>query len=516
VRAQEAIRFVVNTLSGGSERPDMRFVTRYGVAILAPIVATLLAQWLVQFGINRVAVIFLASVLCAGAYGGVRPAVLATFVAVFTYNYYLVEPTYTLTLASGDDLEALIIFIFAAAGTGLLAGRMRDEREAAQRGLSTTQALFEASRRLSTAIRAEDIDRIMVESAAQALGAPAVIIRGDRVVASEGEPANADTGALLTLYKRLIAVKKNIGASDDWCAAVMLGRGGAHGAVAVLAPHRPRTDEDGERTLASLAGLGAVALDRSQLIDEMAETQAIKQSERLRSALLSSVSHDFRTPLAAILASSTSLLEYGAQLDEPARQDLVRSIRDESERMNRYVANLLAMTRLEAGALAPRVADVDLLDVTSGVAAHLNRHAAARSVKLSSNGEPVIAAADPVLLEQALVNVIENALTLTPAGGRVSVEVADAGAAGARIAVTDEGPGIPSDALPHVFDKFFRVQGQRERAGVGLGLSIAKGLIEAMGGSIEAQSPVADGRGARFIFQLRTWADLGAEQEHGA
>ncbi len=254
---------------------------------------------------------------------------------------------------------------------------------------------------------------------------------------------------------------------------------------------------DEERALSSFANLAAVALERVELIHAMAEAQALAESERLRGALLSSLSHDFRTPLAAILASATTLETYG-ELSDVARAELLASIRDETEHMTRFVANLLDMTRLEAGALRPRLTTLDLSDIVSDAAARAARQAQAKAVRVVTPDGSAFAVVDPVLLERALINILENAISFSHAGQTITMALTVRGEQ-AIIAITDEGPGIPADALDLVFEKFYRAGDQAgQRRGVGLGLSIAKGFIEAMHGAIIAANNPSNARGAQF------------------
>ncbi len=251
---------------------------------------------------------------------------------------------------------------------------------------------------------------------------------------------------------------------------------------------------DQRRLLEALAGQAAVAIERGRLVREMEQARLLTETERLRDALLSSVSHDLRTPLASIIGAVTSLLSYGATYDETTRRDLLVTIQEEAERLNRFVGNLLDMMRLESGRLGLKREWVEIGDVIGTALARLvqplNQY---RLVVEVEPGLPMLWL-DFVLIEHVLVNLLENAAKYSRPGAPIRVH--------ARrhdheviVEVADEGVGVPSADLERIFDKFYRVErGDRHGAGTGLGLSICRGIIEAHGGTVSARSP-ANGKG---------------------
>jgi two-component system sensor histidine kinase KdpD len=254
---------------------------------------------------------------------------------------------------------------------------------------------------------------------------------------------------------------------------------------------RPDGDVDQPllQALAALADQAAVAMERVRLANDAARSAAHQETQKLRTALLSSLSHDLRTPLAGIRGSASTLREAWTDLDEATRDDLLRSIEDDVGRMARFLANILDMTRLETGEIAPRIGAVALAEV---VEAAITRVPGTAHVGVNLSSDLPRAVADPALLEQVLVNLLDNAVKYSPAGGIISVS---GRLVGDRVAlsVVDEGIGIAPDDLPYVFDSFYRARRQdRVGPGTGLGLAIARGLMEAMGGTIEAQSPRPD------------------------
>jgi two-component system sensor histidine kinase KdpD len=253
--------------------------------------------------------------------------------------------------------------------------------------------------------------------------------------------------------------------------------------------------------LDTLAEQTAAALERASLARAIVATRTAAETERVRNTLLASISHDFRTPLASILGSATSLLDYGDRLGADARHDLLGHIKEEAEALNGMVRNLLAITRIDAGALELRKDWVDLREAAEHVAGLLRRRGATQRLVINLPPDLPLVRADPTLVEQALANIVGNAVAHTPKEAAVTIS-AEVGPASIALRITDDGPGIASDMLPLVFAKFVRARGAAagKGEGAGLGLAIAKGIMEAHAGSIAAESPVADSRGTRIVL----------------
>jgi two-component system sensor histidine kinase KdpD len=248
------------------------------------------------------------------------------------------------------------------------------------------------------------------------------------------------------------------------------------------------------RLLEALAGQSAVAIERTRLVREMEQAKLRNETERLRDALLSTVSHDLRTPLVSIIGAVSSLLTYGETYEDSTRRELLLTIQEEAERLNRFVGNLLDMMRLESGALALRREWLDIGDVIGTALSRLTQ--ALQPYRLEVDIEPGLPMLhlDFVLVEHVLVNLLENAAKFSPP--RTSIRVSARREKGSIIVeVADEGVGVPAAELERIFDKFYRVQrGDRQGAGTGLGLSICRGIVEAHGGNIRANSR-GQGRG---------------------
>ena len=249
-----------------------------------------------------------------------------------------------------------------------------------------------------------------------------------------------------------------------------------------------------------------MALERAELAAATVEHEALRRSDKLRAALLNSISHDLRTPLSTVLGSATTLIDYDKSLKPKVRADLLISIREEAERLNRYVGDLLDMTRLEGGALKTRSDWTDVRDVMAGAIARVERRLESRPLTRDFPEELSMVQIDPGLLEQATVNILENAIAYSPDALPIDVAIYE-DRNNVVISIEDEGRGIPRTDIERVFDKFRRLEAPSDRAtgdrkGAGLGLSIAKGFVEAMGGRIAAASPIHGDRGTRILISL--------------
>jgi two-component system sensor histidine kinase KdpD len=263
----------------------------------------------------------------------------------------------------------------------------------------------------------------------------------------------------------------------------------------------PLFTPDQRRLLDALRDQGALAIERVGLVEEMDRVERTAETERLRSALLTSISHDLKTPLAAVLGAAGALRDIGQKLGDAEKADLLATIIDESERLNRFIANLLDMTKLESGAVTPNVALHDIGEIVGSALRRAGRILAHHHVELDLAPDAPMLELDPVLFEQVLFNLLDNAAKYAPPDTTIRVQSwRDGGTVCLR--VLDEGGGIPAADLDHVFDKFYRAQKtDHVRAGTGLGLAISRGFVEAMKGTIVAANRT-DRSGAAFTISL--------------
>jgi two-component system sensor histidine kinase KdpD len=505
---------------GESERlPDAAKARRwrgYAGASTLVALATGVAFVLDRFSTGGdLAMIFLASVLISGLTFGLRPALWASAVAVLSYNYFFLEPRFSLAIGHAADVFTFTLFFAVAATSGWLTGRVRDQARLSSRRAAAVTALLAASRRLSGAANQDEAARVLAEQASAAAGGRAVVLlpvegdlrqtacapgsvilntaemAGARWAWERGEAAGSGTGTLPQL---------------GWTFRPLVGVRGRSGVAGVEVNALTAVGE--ERLVTAMLDQGAVALERAQLAAVTVENEALRRSDKLRAALLNSISHDLRTPLSTVMGAATTLIDYGETLKPEVAGDLLVSIREEAERLNRYVGDLLDMTRLEGGALKTRSEWTDARDVLGAAIGRVERRLGRRRLTRDFPPDLAVVQVDPGLLEQAIVNVLENAIAYGPDGSLIEVAAyEDRGSV--LISIEDEGPGIPRADIERIFEKFRRLEEPSDRAvadrnkGAGLGLSIARGFIEAMGGRIAAASPIHGDHGTRVLISLR-------------
>jgi two-component system, OmpR family, sensor histidine kinase KdpD len=466
-------------------------------------------------GGGDLAMIFLASVLVSGLTLGLRPALVAGVMAVLTYNFFFLEPRFSFRIGHATDVFTFVVLIAVAAVTGWLTGRVRDQAILSANRAAAVSALLAASRRLSAATTQAETAQALAEQASAAAGGRSVVLLPTEAdgqlaeVAGAPGPAALSTGAMAAArwaWDKGEASGAGTGTLPQvgWTFRPLMGLRGRAGVAGVEVVGDDAPDE---RLIIALLDQGAVALERAELALATVENAALRRSDKLRAALFNSISHDLRTPLSTVLGSATTLIDYGKTLKPDVRADLLISIREEAERLNRYVGDLLDMTRLEGGALKTRSDWTDVRDVLAAAIKRVERRLGARTLVRDFPPELTTVQLDPGLLEQALVNILENAAAYSPDGSRIEVAAYE-DRANVVIAIDDQGPGIPKAHIDRIFEKLRRLEEPSDRSrgdpvkGAGLGLSIAKGFVEAMGGRIAAVSPIRGDHGARILISL--------------
>ncbi len=467
----------------------------------------------------NLAMIYMLSVLVSGVLAGLRPALTAAALSILAYNFLFLPPRFSLVIGHVEDIITFAIFFAVAGVTGWLSGRVRDQAKQSARRASLVATLLAASRRLSGTADRDSAVRALAEQASAASGSPAVVLLKTgadlALAASAPETASLSTAAMSAArwaWDRREAAGAGTGTLPQvgWTFRPLMGVRGPAGVAGYQAVLDRSTDE--ERLLSALLDQGAVAIERAALAAEQAETVASRRSDRLRAALLNSISHDLRTPLATVMGAATTLIDFGPQLKSEIRADLLESIREEAERLNRYIGNLLDMTKLEGDALNLRRQLIDVREVLTAAIERVDRRLADRVLTRDFPTELSSVELDPALLEQAVVNILENAIAYSPADSSIEVSAYE-DRHNVVISIEDEGKGIPAPELERVFDRFRRIEENSDRAGnergkgVGLGLSISKGFVEAMGGRIAAASPIHGDaivglRGTRILISL--------------
>jgi two-component system sensor histidine kinase KdpD len=510
---------VATAAPGGSALEFNSYAGTVGMVAAALGVGLFLQQFLV---VSSISLVFLTAILVSAVAYGLWPSLFACLLSVLAYNFFFLPPLYTFTIADPENVVALFFFALVAVIAGNLASRVRGQAIAARQRAKTTEELYQFARKLAGAITLDDLLWAVAYQIASMLKVRVVLLlpEVDTIAVRAGYPPEdildeADLAAAKWSWQH----NRPAGRGADTLPGAKrlflpIRAGGGAVAVVGLDADRPGPlfSPDQRRLLDALTDLAALAVERVGLAQDVGRARLEAETERLRSALLTSISHDLRTPLASILGAATGLKNYRKQLDEAARDELIGTIQEESERLNRFIANLLDMTRLESGALAPHLEPVDLGDIVGSALERAKKFLAAHQVEVDLEGSLPMLRLDPVLFEQVLFNLLDNAAKYAPAGSRIRVR-ARRKAAAVRLQVIDEGPGIPPADLDRIFDKFYRTRvADRQLAGTGLGLAVCRGFVEAMGGNIVAGNR-QEGHGAVFSISLPVAAEAASAGE---
>jgi len=479
----------------------------YLLAVVATAMATG-AAWLLSryLELPNVSLVFLAAVLVVAVRSSLGPALACAGASFLLYDFLFIPPTFTFIVARQEDVLTLLFFLLMAVLTGNLASRQRRQYQALRQTQSETTALLDLSRQLGAATDVQAVAAAAVRQLRQLPGTQAVVAirskdgqwryNGETPVLGEQEQAAADWA-----WQRGQPAGQGTDTlpSGLWWWLPLAGETRTLGLLGIRQARagQPQT----RRLIAALAQPLAQALQRAMLAEELEAARLHGQTEELRSALLASVSHDLRTPLTAMRGSIDSLATLGSGMSAADRQELLEATRDEAERLDRYIQNLLDMTRLGHGGLK-LIRDWTMPgDIVASALQRLHRVLAELQLDVSIPDSLPLLYVHPALIEQALVNVLENAARFSPPRGRLRIAV-EAASGHLRYIVSDEGPGVPEAERERVFDMFYTAaRGDRGGPGTGLGLAICQGMIGAHGGRVSVGEGLG-GRGASVVLEL--------------
>lgn len=496
------------TVASKEARPWLPYAAAMACVAAAILVGHLIWPWA---GVENVDLVFITAIVAVAVRFGLLPSLAAVAAASLSYNFFFLPPVYTFTIADPTNVAAFFFFTVVAVLVSNLAARVRAQALLAQGRVRAIEALYAFSRKLSGAAKIDDVLWATAFQIASTLKVRAILLLPENgaVTPRAGYPPedtldDADIAAAKWCFENNMPAGRG---ADTLPGAKRLflplrtGRGAV--GVAGLDSDRqgPFLTPDQGRLLDALCDQAALAIERVNLVEQADSAQRAAEADRLRQALLTSISHDLKTPLAAILGAAGTMKDLSAFLNDETKAELLDTIQDEAERLNRFIANLLDMTKLESGALEPNRGLHDVGEVIGSALKRAERALSDHHVDLSIAKDAPMVSLDAVLFEQVLFNLLDNAAKYSPKGSTIRVSSrAEAGLI--LVQVEDEGEGIPPDDLERIFDKFYRVrQGDRVRAGTGLGLAICRGFIEAMGGRIIAANR-SDRSGAVFTISL--------------
>lgn len=445
---------------------------------------------------GSVALIFLVSVLFSAVLFGFWAGIVASALAFLAYNFFFVEPYLTLRVTRAEDFLALGVFVLVAGLTGSLAGRLREQAKTAQERAALLQHLSQLSRTLGAAKSEAAARQALLLSLRELTGVEAVIL--DHSLTTD--PA-LEADDLQAADRALRHASPQVAAAEGWSSGRYnfhpLGVGAGRPLVAGV--NAARLSPEGTKAVTSAIEQTGASIAALRLACEADAARLQAERESLRSALLSSLSHDLKTPLATILGSVTALRQFSNALPENARDDLLHAVEEEARRLNTYVGDLLHMTRLQAG-LDPRLDWVDPRDILNGAATRIRREFAGRQINTRVGAAPALFKTDAALLEQAVFNCLHNAAVVAPVGTAIELRL-DQEHGHMRFIIEDEGPGVPLADQQRMFEAFQR-GANASHNGTGLGLAITKGIVQALGGRVGVDSPLTEQGGSRFWLEL--------------
>jgi two-component system sensor histidine kinase KdpD len=461
--------------------------------------------------VRNIALVFLMAVLTTAVTEGLKPALYASVIGALALNFFFLPPLYTFVIGDLESVVAFVFFFVVAIVASNLTASVQRQAAAARLRARTTEDLYLFSKKLAGTGTLDDVLWATAFQLASMLKVRVVLLLPEdgTIAVKAGYPPDdtlddADIAAARWAWEHNRAAGRG---ADTLPGAKRLyvPLRTARAAVGVIGLDNdrqgPLLTPEQQRLLDALADQAALAIERVQLVADVDNARLAEEAGKLRSALLTSISHDLKTPLAAIMGAAGTLRDYQSALPEEDRLELLTTVTDESERLNRFIANLLDMTRIESGAMEPNAAFHYIGDIAGSALRRAGKILAHHKVDVRVPADLPMVRVDPVLFEQVLFNLLDNAAKYAPEGSIVRVQAESTGER-VFVRVSDEGPGIPPGDIARVFDTFYRVRkGDHVRAGTGLGLSICRGFVEAMGGTIAAENR-ADRPGAVFTVSL--------------
>ncbi|HWO13412.1 MAG TPA: sensor histidine kinase KdpD, partial [Polyangiaceae bacterium] len=480
---------------------------RYVLAAAAVVVATTVAHGL--FGRDQLAdvvMLYLLGIMLVATRLGLGPSIFAACASVAAFDFFFIPPFLTFSVGDLGNIVTFFVMFLVAIVISSLTDRIKSQARSAQQREVRTAALYHMSRELAAARSSGDAALVSATELSKTFGARVVVFLAGASGALElvhgAGAAGAERDASIAHWVYAHGQPAGLGTatlpSSEMLFLPLTASSGVLGVLG-LTPDPPDRFEaiDEMRLLEAFIGQVALALERARLAEAADRARREVEAEQMRSSLLSSVSHDLRTPLAVITGAASTLLDQRDGIDALTRRELTKTILDEAERLERLIRNLLDMTRIESGAVTVRKEWTPVEEVVGAALTRLEPRLREREVALSLPRDLPLVPLDPVLVEQVLVNLLENAAKY----GAGTIEIgARPGAGEVVVEVADRGPGIAPGQEQRIFEKFHRAVGERGPPGVGLGLAICRAIVSAHGGTIAAHNRA--GGGASFVFTM--------------
>jgi two-component system sensor histidine kinase KdpD len=467
-----------------------------------------------RISVDTAALVLVIPVVIGVAIGGFPASPVGVVAGFLAYDFFFIPPYGTLRIGAAEHWLALAVYVIVGLAFGLVVSQARRAQEEAQRRQAEAEVLFQLSESLASDTGTEAGLRAVVRQVRAVFGLDtAAVLLPDgsgimRVAACDGSPPSE-------------TVLRWLAARDPLkCAEALPGSPGTM-AVPLASPAAPvgmlmvageAIDPETQRLLVTFATHAALAVERARLVAEATRSRMLEEVDRLRSALVDSVSHDLRTPLASIKASISDLADPSVPLDDADRAVLLRTVEEETDRLARFVSKLLDMSQIETGALDLHPAATPLAELVTAVVARLEGLLREHPLELNLTEDLPLVEVDYVLVEQVLANLLENAARYSPPGSPVAVTANHLLPDWVEVRVVDHGPGIPESERMRIFERFYRATpGGPRRAGTGMGLAICQGVVAAHRGQIWVES--TPGGGATLVFRLPVAATRRPEEQ---
>lgn len=484
----------------------------YGLGVLF-VAGCTVVDWLMfpYFGVANLVMVYLIGVVVVASRYGTGPSILASVLSVAAFDFFFVPPYLSFSVS---DIQYVLTFIVMLAVALVISGltvRIKRQADASRQRERRTAVLYAMSRDLATRRKIADLTAVASQHLRDVFDSQVAVFLPDpsgRLVLQhteelffEFDPKEAGVAQWVHEHSQRAGLGSDTLPGAGALYWPLLGTQGSIGVLAIR-PSQPGRLFDPEQLhlLETLANQMALAIERARLAKESHQAQVRAETERLRNAILSSVSHDLRTPLATITGAASSLLDSSAGTDSSSRRELIQAIYTEANRLDRLVRNLLDMTRLEAGAVQLRKEFHPLEEVVGAALTRLGSRLQGHQIKTEFPADLPLVLLDGVLIEQVMLNLLENAIKYAPPGSTIDLS-ATASEKEILIEIADRGPGLPPGDEERIFDKFYRA-GPAQEGGVGLGLTICRGIVQAHGGRIWAENRSGDGAVFRFTLPL--------------
>jgi two-component system sensor histidine kinase KdpD len=486
------------------------YLISFGMVVLATLLGHLVYTF---FAPTNIIMIYLLCVAVSAVFWGLGPSIMVSVLGVLTFDFFFVKPYLTFEVDDTQYIFTFIALLLVGITISYLTSRVRKQTEAAKLRERETAALYALGRDLAISGDLESYIKAIARRIKETMGRDVTIFLPD--MKNEGSLMTYSGKVNTTINKndilmasRIFQQMKTVNRHADPYSdteAQYLPLFTARGPIGVMVLSVSGTaggfTVEQERLLEAYADLAAVAIEGIRLADELHNAQVYKATEKLQTALLNAISHDLRTPLVSVIGTLSSLQEEGMGLDDASKKKLIQVAREEADRLNHLITNLLDESRIEAGAIKLSRQPSEVQDLVGAALEQLGSRTNSRSIKIDVPSETPFVSVDFGLIVQTLTNILDNALKYSPADTPIEIKARQISGE-LHIEIADHGIGIPEQDLPHVFDKFYRIKRPDNVAGTGLGLSISKGIVEAHGGHIQALNNPGGGTFIRVTLPL--------------